>query len=247
MHEAFLLFTEQLIVAHSCYCFVDRVKEGRGKMSFTHDTLSKRVHTDRGRQGRPSFSSHVTSDRLREGERTSTSSIPKSKIKPQRRSVFREEGLDDMNRSYTPHIDQPKTPRIVETPNTKEQKVTFDHILKNLEYKDAEVAKKSLLSKFRGSRPTIKTAASAPPGLFPTVSRAALIVLLICVIVPGFRYSGGGNIGSADAGVIRTPELIENGSMIEGRQNSPTAVCTRWSHQSKLYGLRLANSGEGLD
>ena len=200
-------------------------------MSFTHDTDSTRVHPDHGRHGRPSFSSHVTSDRLREGERAS--SIPKSKsnIKPQRKSVFKEEGLDDMNRQ--PHIDHSKTPSIPKASELKQPKVTLGHILKDLEHRsrENEETKKSLLSKFKSSRPTIKTAASAPPGLFPTIPRATLIVLLICVIVPGFRYSGG-RIDGADAGVIRTSELVENGSVIEGRQNSPTSICTRWSHQS---------------
>jgi hypothetical protein len=201
-------------------------------MSFTHDTGSTRVYTDRSRHRRPSFSSHVTSDRLREGERAS--SIPKSRsnIKPQRKSVFKEEGLDDMNRQPHGHS---KTPSIAETSESKQPKVTFEHILKDLEHRDRgnEETKKSLLSKFKSSRPTIKTATSAPPGLFPTIPRAALIVLLICVIVPGFRYSGGG-IGGADADVIRASELVENGSVIEGRQNSPTSICTRWSHQSRF-------------
>lgn len=214
-------------------------------MSFTHDTHSTRVHTDRGRQ-RPSFSSHVTSDRLRESEQSSSSSsLPRSKIKPQRRSVFREEGLDDV-RSHTPqpHI-HAKSPSVVETQDEKGPKVTFDHILKDLEQKDSEAAKKSLFSKLRGPKPSIKTAASAPPGLLPTVPRAALIVLLICVVVPGFRYSGGGaNISGADAGVIRTAELVENGSVIEGRQNSPTTVCTRWSHQSANVNGTLYIYGE---
>jgi hypothetical protein len=197
-------------------------------MSFSHDTLSTRLHTDRGRQGRPSFSSHVTSDRLREGERASSSSVPQSKLKPQRRSVFREEGLDEAKSSQTPHTDA-QTASVVDE---KEHKITFDHILKDLEQKDTELEKKSLLSRFKGSRPVIKTAASAPPGRLPTIPRVALIVALVCVVVPGIQYGWGDNINGADAGVIRTPEFVDNGSVIEGRQNSPTAVCTRWSHQT---------------
>ncbi len=51
--------------------------------------------------------------------------------------------------------------------------------------------------------------------------------------MPGFRYGGEDkiNISGADAGVIREAELVENASAIEGRQNSPTDVCTRWSQQ----------------
>jgi hypothetical protein len=219
-------------------------------MSFSHETLSTRAHTDRSRQARPSFSSHVTSDRLRESERASSTSVPRSKIKPQRRSVFREEGLDDVN-SHTRHItfEHAKAPSVVERQVMEDEKpgVTFDHILKDLEHKNTgtEASKKGLFSILRGPRPNIKTAASAPPGSIPTVPRAALIVLLICVVVPGFRYSGGGaNINGADAGVIRTAELVENGSVIEGRQDSPTSICTRWSHQTANVNGTLYIYGE---
>jgi hypothetical protein len=212
-------------------------------MSFTHDIQTTRVHTDRGRQ-RPSFSSHVTSDRLREGERASSIPKTKSSAKPLRRSVFREEGLDDMRASHSPlpHIESPITTRVDETSDSK-PKVTFDHILKDLDNKDKreEREKKSVWGKLKGTRPTIKSTSSAPPGMFPTIHRAALIVLLICVAVPGFRYSGGSNVGAADAGVIMSPELVENGSVIEGRQNSPTSVCTRWAHQSRFYSLQVAD------
>lgn len=215
-------------------------------MSFTHDINSTSIHghTDRGRQGRPSFSSHVTSDRLREGERASSIPKTKSNIKPQRRSVFREEGLDDLR--WQPPLDHSKIPSIVEPAAERQPKVTFDHILKDSELTDKgnEETKKSLFGKLRGPRPTIKTAASAPPGLFPTVPRAALIVLLICVAIPGFRYSGSG-IGAADAGVIRTSELVENGSVIEGRQNSPTSVCTRWAHQCTFGLVDLGEARKG--
>ena len=212
-------------------------------MSFTHDTLSTQSQTDRGRQARPSFSSHATSDRLRESERAPSSFVPRSRINPQRRSVFKEEGLDDLHvQLHPPHIEleYARSPRIEERDREK-PKITFDHILKDLEHKnedeEGEMSKKAGgffgFGKLRGGRPQIKTAASAPPGMFPTIPRVALIVLLICVVVPGFRYSGGAeSIGAVDAGVIRTPEMVENGSMINGRQDSPTTVCTRWAHQA---------------
>jgi hypothetical protein len=65
---------------------------------------------------------------------------------------------------------------------------------------------------------------------------------LIAVVVPGFRYGGEGkiNINGADAGVIREAELVDNASAIEGRQNSPTAVCTRWSEQSMFGNLQVS-------
>jgi hypothetical protein len=85
------------------------------------------------------------------------------------------------------------------------------------------------------SRPIIKSSATTPPGPFSSAPRMALIAFLIAVVYPGFLYSGGKekvNISGADAGIIREPELVENASAIEGRANSPTTVCTRWSHQS---------------
>jgi hypothetical protein len=42
------------------------------------------------------------------------------------------------------------------------------------------------------------------------------------------------NISGADAGMIREAELVDNASAIEGRQNSPTSVCTRWAQQGTL-------------
>jgi hypothetical protein len=62
----------------------------------------------------------------------------------------------------------------------------------------------------------------------------ALIAFLIAAVVPGFRYGGENKviISGADAGAIREAELVDNASAIEGRRNSPTAICTRWSHQS---------------
>jgi hypothetical protein len=60
-----------------------------------------------------------------------------------------------------------------------------------------------------------------------------MIVFLIAVVIPGFRYSTGKdkiNISGADAGIIMRAELVENGSAIEGRQDTATDVCTRWAH-----------------
>jgi len=110
-----------------------------------------------------------------------------------------------------------------------------------------ESPKKSWYSKIsKGSRPKIKTAASAPPATFSTIPRVALIVFLISVVVPGFRYTGGRekvNIPGADAGVITRAELVENGSLIEGRQLGPTDTCTRWSHMSMSKSSAVSTRG----
>jgi hypothetical protein len=116
------------------------------------------------------------------------------------------------------------------TEDLKAPKASVGHALSDMEQRDTELAKKSILSKFKVSTPGIKTATNAPPGIFPTIPRATLIVLLICVVGPGIQYSGG----EAEAGALRTPELVENGNvLIHGREDSPTIVCTRWAHQSR--------------
>lgn len=81
-----------------------------------------------------------------------------------------------------------------------------------------------------GQRPVIETNSSAPPGRFTSIPRIALIALLVAVVVPGIGYRGAGvPMDGADAGVIgkRRPS-------IEKKADSPTDVCTRWSHQSAL-------------
>ena len=81
---------------------------------------------------------------------------------------------------------------------------------------------------------TSNTSANAPPVSFTSLPRVALLIMLIAVVVPAFRYGDdSGFAGGADADVIRTAEFVENGSAIEGRQSSPTAVCTRWAQQGQ--------------
>ena len=210
--------------------------------SFEHN-VGQLYSSDRGRIERPNFSSQITTDRLRESERSS-SAKPPSKMKPQRRSIFREEGLDDLTRTvhHTKEVELRVTNDDMD--DSKYRNVTFEGILRDQQQEGNDSSETSpkkqgnqaWLSKItKGTRPQLKSSASAPPGALSTLSRSALIVFLIALVVPGFRYSTGSekvNIPGADAGVIRTAELVENGSAIEGRQNSPTSTCTRWAHQS---------------
>lgn len=123
-----------------------------------------------------------------------------------------------------------------------EKNHTFDGILKDMEYKESssEESKKPRPSAWfpkLGKRPRITSVASAPPGTFSTIPRTALIVCLIAVVVPGFRYSSGVdkvNISGADAGVIMRPEFVTNGNMIEGRQDNAADICTRWAGQGTI-------------
>lgn len=200
---------------------------------------------DRGLTQRPAFSSQITTDRLRECERRPSSAKSMAKVKPQRRSVFREEGLDDSHGSVSrTEGESPETvPATDFMMNADRDNETFDGILKDSELSSAEPAKKAgniawLAKLAKGQRPHLRSSASAPPGAFSTVSRSALIVFLIALVVPAFRYGSGKdniNISVAQAGVIRASEHVENGSLLEGRQATPTSVCTRWAHQSK-YG-----------
>jgi hypothetical protein len=203
--------------------------------SFTHEIGSFDIDVpERGRRGaRPSFSSQKTEDRLREGERRpSVPASTKSSKKPQRRSVFKEEGLEDLNSSV--HL-PPGGENIIPAIRTSKE-AKFEESIGDKENVGARKKQghSGWYSKLR-SRPMIKTTATTPPGPFSSAPRVALIAFLIAVVYPGFLYSGGkdnANLSGADAGVIRKSELVENASAIEGRQNSPTAVCTRWSHQS---------------
>ncbi|KAK0104661.1 hypothetical protein ONS95_004936 [Cadophora gregata] len=209
--------------------------------SFSHDIVPQ-GSPERGRLGRPSFSSQKTADRLRECERRpSIATI--SKIKPQRRSVFREEGLDDLSNSVYkdgPDIDLGSLHEGDEDGFTMEADGDKNGgVVKESRYdqncvKDGGAGQPWYSKLSRGSRPVIKSSATAPPGSFSSIPRVALIVFLVAVVVPGFRYGGGEdkvNIGGVDAGVIRTAELVENASTIEGRADSPTSTCTRWAAQ----------------
>ncbi|KAL2067179.1 hypothetical protein VTL71DRAFT_1603 [Oculimacula yallundae] len=215
--------------------------------SFSHDIIPQ----ERGRIGRPSFSSQKTADRLRECERrpsipSSTSGGPKKK---QRRSVFREEGLDDLRSSVyrdgcmdfdTRSVGEGQGDRRKEN-EEGDGELTHKGVSKERSSQDENNSRKNIVEEHNqswyaklamGSRPTIKSSASAPPGSFSSVTRVALIVFLIAVVVPGFRWGEDKVvIGGADAGVIRTAELVDNASSIEGRATSPTETCTRWAHQ----------------
>jgi hypothetical protein len=102
-----------------------------------------------------------------------------------------------------------------------------------------------------GRRPKIKAAASAPPQTIASMSRLAMIVMLIAVILPTFSYYNGRqevSMSGADAGVI--PPKVRQGPVLDIRQNSPTQTCTRWSQQAAvlngtmyLYGGQAKTTG----
>lgn len=191
---------------------------------------------ERGR-ARPSFSSQKTIDRLRECDRRPSVVQANTKKKLQKRSVFREEGLDDLTTSVYHDLHEydfstPSTPK--EDSNEKKRK--FEDPLKENEQK-GNSKKGGWYSKLaKNPRPMVTSSATAPPGSFTSLPRVALIVCLIAIVLPGLRNSGDTevNMNGADAGVIREPELVDNASAIEGRADSPTSICTRWAHQSEF-------------
>jgi hypothetical protein len=189
----------------------------------------------RGRAPRPSFSSQKTTDRLRENERR-PSVQTNTKKKLQKRSIFREEGLDDLTTSvyHDLHDSETLSPAIPKE-DSHEKKRKFEDPLKEDYQKTNSKKAGSWYSKLaKTPRPVVQSSSTAPPGTFTTVPRIALIVFLIAIVVPGLRNTGDTdvNMNGADAGVIREAELVDNASAIGGRANSPTSRCTRWAQQS---------------
>lgn len=208
----------------------------------TMATFEQEIRPERGRAGRPSFSSQKTTDRLRECERR-PSVQANTKKKLQKQSVFREEGLDDLSTSVyrDPHDNPNETatipPATIKKEDSNEKKRKFEEPLKEIGQKsnvNEREKKGGWYSKLaKGQRPMVKNSATASPGSFTSIPRVALIVFLIAIVVPGLRSKGDTevNMNGADAGVIREAELVDNASAIEGRANSPTSVCTRWAQQ----------------
>lgn len=163
--------------------------------------------------------------------------------------MFREEGLDDLNTSV--HIIREGEKALLpgmgieDSRNRKresEQEVAGEKNAngKRSASKPVGGGLFSKLGKATGPgpgatpRPAMPVSTTAPPPAFSTLPRAALIILLVAMVVPGFRYGSDSDkimMAGADADIIRSAEMVENGSLIEGRQTSPTAVCTRWAHQ----------------
>jgi hypothetical protein len=86
-----------------------------------------------------------------------------------------------------------------------------------------------------GRRPKIKAASSAPPQTMASMTRLAMIAMLIAVILPAFSYYNGRqevSLSGADAGLI--PLKLREGPVLDIRRTSPTQICTRWSQQSAL-------------
>lgn len=145
-----------------------------------------------------------------------------------RRSVFREEGLDDLNTSV--HI-------IREGESAPDIGPPSPHIHSSTKASKAGGVSSKLGTVSGPGLGGTKAANSSTPGpAFTTLPRAALMIMLIAMVVPGFRYGSDSNgntvsMPGVEADVIRSAEMVDNGALIEGRAESPTDTCTRWAHQ----------------
>jgi hypothetical protein len=189
-------------------------------------------------QKRPSFSSRHTEDRLSETARRPSITSPTSVSKNGRRSVFREIGLDAIKPEQSKEFPTThRTPEIETDTGRKspEPKRIFKPSLPAVDEKERDG--KPWYSKLgRASRPKVQTAASAP-SRFTSLPRVAMIAALLAVVIPGINFHSNGRIPAdgAEGGVIREPTFVENGSVIQGRADSPVDTCTRWSHQSMSF------------
>lgn len=184
---------------------------------------------------RPTFSSSKTSDRLSESSRLPPRlSTVKTNFKKERRSVFKELGLDDEEINHlenkpissSPSFTSTNSSKQPGTPNRKLQKEPTDNATPPPSDEKEKPSWYRRLS--RDQRPRIKSVSSAPSGL-ATLPRVAMIAFLIALVIPTLLQKGPAKVPAdgAVAGVIPSPKLVR-------REDSPTDTCTRWSHQSAL-------------
>lgn len=176
--------------------------------------------------------------------------MPSATSNPRRKSVFREVGLaDDDSDNYAPVPTSPihSIPILSPTPSllrkatspsrfsnerleeVKEEELGDDE---DSEYdsSDFEQRKREL---FEGQAFTeVKAADVAAASGMTRLYRLCLLALLVFLVVPvtnlPFFGSSGAALGGAYAGVV------PQGMDVFKRADSPTDVCTRWSHASKL-------------
>ncbi|KAM0140409.1 hypothetical protein ACHAP3_002713 [Botrytis cinerea] len=205
---------------------------------FTIDR-SKTIHVPfRG----PATHTNVA-DRLRECDKAG--GFTGKKIRAARKSRFREEGLDD---EVIERVDVGSLGGEFAIAGTDlRTRSTWNGISTNIPTSPVSGEKRERTENHdepraakvgKTGRPAIATS-NTPPAPFSTMPRVALLAFLIAVVVPAFGYTGRQNSNrnfmkgnGADAGIIRDSEFVDNGSMIEGRADSPTSICTRWSHMT---------------
>lgn len=213
------------------------------------------------RPARPKFHHRCTNDRIREGSGTPPLFFSMTgKIRKDRKSVFREVGLDteEPNGPYfSEHefgeITGLASPTSTHRPDTAQGNTSDDgkddteQRQPRDERDEAESptspSQKPWYSRLTpGRRPRVRTASSAPPPSVSSFTRLSTIALLIAVVIPAFSYYKGAEevapLAGADAGVIYYRDM-KPGPILETRADSPTKACKRWAHQSELTGCLL--------
>ncbi|KAK3353346.1 hypothetical protein B0T25DRAFT_456655 [Lasiosphaeria hispida] len=209
---------------------------------------------------RPRFHHQYTNDRIREGSGRPPSFQMIGKIRKDRKSVFKEIGLDDDDPRLSYLIEKefgeltglasPHTPRAsAERRQENESDDGRSETERQGEHGQGQDDGDSLRSPTSpssqkpwysrltpGRRPRIRTASSAPPPSLAGLTRLTTIALLIAVVLPGFSYYSGRDkvlLNGADAGVIHErPKGF--GPVLDSRANTQTKVCKRWSQQTAL-------------
>ncbi|CAP65408.1 uncharacterized protein PODANS_6_9110 [Podospora anserina S mat+] len=207
------------------------------------------------RPARPKFHHRCTNDRIREGSGTPPLFFSMTgKIRKDRKSVFREVGLDteEPNGPYfSEHefgeITGLASPTSTHRPDTAQGNTSDDgkddteQRQPRDERDEAESptspSQKPWYSRLTpGRRPRVRTASSAPPPSVSSFTRLSTIALLIAVVIPAFSYYKGAEevapLAGADAGVIYYRDM-KPGPILETRADSPTKACKRWAHQSE--------------
>lgn len=84
---------------------------------------------------------------------------------------------------------------------------------------------------------------AAPPRAFPSMARVLSVIFIVAVALPLLHNApligqAGHAMHGAEGGVMRKSQSMHGEPVMDGglvkRQNSPTDICTRWSHQSAL-------------
>ncbi|KAK3390762.1 hypothetical protein B0H63DRAFT_557672 [Podospora didyma] len=220
---------------------------------------------------RPRFHHQYTNDRIREGSGRPPSFSMVGKIRKDRKSVFKELGLDteELVESYLTEkefgeltgLPSPSTARNSEQDRETESDDGKAETGRPSRYDDSQSAptsprspasQKSSSSPWYaklapGRRPRIRSASSAPPPGMSSFSRISTIAILIAVVIPAFNYYSGGDqvsLSGVDAGVIRYhPKGV--GPVLDPRANSPTQACKRWAMQTaQLNGTLYIYGGQ---
>ena len=174
--------------------------------------------------------------------------------KKERRSVFKELGLEDEEIKHLREEEKesplPATPlrpshsgsksdsiRKEGTQDTQTQQKLMEERGEKEKYMSGPESadeRKPWYRKLTSSRrSTIRSASSAPTGL-ATLPRVAMIAFLLATVIPGLLPKGphGVPADGANAGVVKARG--GDGGGVWKREDSKTDTCTRWSHQAAV-------------